>query len=112
MKKIFDDGIMEATEYPEGWIFLRWLDNKVGHLSVKLVKDLMFMEDFILKFGYKGWFTSSEIAHHDFQMLLHKVGAQFMAKDTDFIFFSKWIQNEGDKYVWKRTVRAPTAAIS
>lgn len=105
MKKIFDDKIMEATEYPEGWIFLRWLDNKVGRLSVKLVKDLMFMEDFILKYGYKGWFTSSEIAHHDFQMLLHKVGAKFMAKDTDFVYLCKWVQNESDKYKGATRVR-------
>lgn len=105
MKKIFDDGIMEATEYPEGWLFLRWLDNKVGHLSVKLVKDLMFMENFILKCGYKGWFTSSENDHHEFQMLLHKVGAKFMAKDTDFVYLLKWIQNESDKYKGANRVR-------
>ncbi len=98
MIKIFDDGIMEATFYPEGWLFLRWLDNKVGYLQKNLVKDLMWAEDHILKNKLKGWFTSSELAHKDFQLILHKVGAVFMAKDPEYIYFQKWIHKPEDKY--------------
>lgn len=98
MNVIFTDGIMEATIYPEGWLFLRWLENKHGRLQRKLVKDLRKMEDYIFTNGLKGWFTSSEIAHTDFQMLLHKIGATFMAKDPEYIYFQKWISKESDKY--------------
>ena len=103
---------MEATQYPEGWVFLRWIDNKRGYLQKKLVKDLLHMERYILENGLKGWFTSSEQDHKDFQMILHKVGAKYMAKDPEFIYFSKWIQNEGDKYVRKCAKRPTIASVS
>ena len=98
MQTIFSDGIMEVTEYPEGWLFLRWSDNKHGRLQKKLVQDLMFIEDLILKRGFKGWFTSSEIDHRDFQMILHKVGASFMAKDAAFVYLKKSIAKPEDLY--------------
>ena len=110
--KLFNNGTIEATLYPEGWVFLRWVNNKHGRLQKKLVKDLKMIEAYILTFKLKGWFTSSEIAHKDFQMLLHKVGAKFMNKDTDFIYFQKWIQNEGDLYVRKSSGRTTVAPIS
>jgi hypothetical protein len=112
MKVIFSDGIMEATEYPEGWLFLRWIDNKHGRLQKKLLKDLFHVEQLILKRGLKGWLTSSEVAHREFQMLLHKVGAQFMAKDPEYIYFNKWITRPEDIYVWKRTIRTPITILS
>jgi hypothetical protein len=112
MKKIFDDGIMEVTEYPEGWLFLRWLDNKHGRLQRKLLKDLFHVEQLILKRGLKGWFTSSEIAHRKFQMLLHKIGAQFMAKDPEYVYMNKWITRPEDKYVRIGSKRTPVTSIS
>jgi len=112
MTVIFSDGVMEATYYPEGWLFLRWLNNKVGRLSKQLVMDLMWAERHILQHHLKGWFTSSEIEHKDFQKILHKVGARFMSQDTDFVYLNKWLEKEGDKYVWKRTVRTPVTSVS
>ena len=102
---IFDDGIMEATEYPEGWLFFRWMDNKHGRLQKRLVKDLMAMETIILERGLKGWFTSSELAHTGFQMLLHRIGAKFMAKDLQYIYMNKWITRPEDKYKGATRVR-------
>lgn len=106
MRIIFTDGIMEATQYPDGWIFLRWLDNKRGYLQKKLLQDLVKMESYIFDNKLKGWFTSSEKDHTDFQMLLHRIGAKFMMKDAAFVYFNKWIQKEGDKYVRKSPRRA------
>jgi hypothetical protein len=95
---IFNDGIMEVTYFPEGWLFLRWVDNKIGHLEKQLVKDLIWAEKHILVNKLKGWFTSSELAHTDFHMILHKVGAKFMGKDTDYCYFNKWIEKPEDAY--------------
>ena len=47
--KIFDDGILEATLYPNKWVFCRWVQNKHGRLQKKLIKDLNLIEEFIFK---------------------------------------------------------------
>lgn len=112
MKKIFDDHIMEATEYPEGWLFFRWVSNKHGRLQKRLVKDLMLMEDVIIAKGLKGWFTSSELAHKDFQMILHRVGARFLAKDSEYVYMNKWLTRPEDKYVRIGSKRTPVTSIS
>jgi len=76
MKKIFDDGILEATLYPDkGWVFVRWLQNTHGRLQKKLVKDLNWIERFILAAKLHGWFTDSELEHIAFHRLLIKFGA-------------------------------------
>lgn len=76
MKKIFDDGILEATLYPESrWVFVRWIQNKHGRLQKKLVHDLNGIEQMILNKGWSGWFTDSELSHTDFHKLLIKFGA-------------------------------------
>ena len=75
MTKIFDDGILEATLYKNGWIFCRWVDNKHGKLQKKLIKDLNMVERNILRLGLHGWFTDSELEHTTFHKLLEKFGA-------------------------------------
>jgi hypothetical protein len=98
MKLLWNDSIMSATEYPNGWVFLRWEDNKHGRLQKRLVYNLIAAEDYILQHGLKGWFTSSELAHAQFQMLLYKVGARFMMKDTEYVYMNKWLLRPEDKY--------------
>jgi hypothetical protein len=112
MKTIFNDGVMEGTLYPEGWLFLRWLQNKHGKLQRQLVRDLREAELFILTNKLKGWFTSSELKHYEFQILLHRVGARFMAKDQKYIYMNKWIQSEGDIYVRKCAQRPHVTTVS
>ena len=98
MTTLFNDGVMEATIYPEGWIFVRWIQNMHGRLQKKLVKDLMQVEQYILINHLKGWFTSSETDHHEFQSFIKRVGATFMAKDPTYIYFKKWLLKPEDKY--------------
>lgn len=112
MIQIFNDGIVEATLYPERWVFIRWLQNMHGRLQRMLLKDVMAIEEMILQNGWKGWFTSSDHDHKDMQMLIHKVGAQFMAKDAAFVYFNKWLLKEGDKYVRRSPKRTPVTAVS
>lgn len=113
MNVIFDDGTMEATLYDEGWLFLRWMNNKIGYIPKKLIKDFIWAENYIVKNGLKGWFTSSELDHREFQMLLHKVGAQFMAKDAAFVYLKKWIEKAEDiHHVRKPPRRTPVTTIS
>lgn len=112
MKQIFNDGVMEVTEYNEGWLYLRWVDNDHGCLRKKLVKDFIYIESYILKNHLKGWFTASERAHGDFQMLLHRIGAKFYLKDPEYIYFQKWISKPEDLYhVQKRSIGSRITTI-
>ncbi len=72
---IFNDGILEATLYPSGWIYCRWVQNQHGRLQKTLIRDLFHMEQSIWRAGYHGWFTDSELIHKDFHRLLVKFGA-------------------------------------
>jgi len=113
MKQIFNDGVMEVTEYPEGWVFLRWIDNEKGFLQKRLVKDLVYIEKYILDNHLKGWFTSSELDHRDFQMILHRVGGKVMAKDPSYVYFHKWISKPEDLHnVRKRSSSTNITSIS
>lgn len=74
--EIFNDGVLEATLYPEsGWVFCRWLDRGHGRLQKKLIKDLNDIERYIYKLKLRGWFTDSELSHKEFHKLLVKFGA-------------------------------------
>lgn len=112
MLQLFNDGVVEATLYPEKWVFIRWVQNMHGKLQRQLLKDVQRIEGMILAEGWKGWFTSSDHEHREMQMLIHRVGAQFMAKDAAFVYFNKWILKEGDKYVRFRAKRPTTSAVS
>lgn len=97
--KIFDDGILEATLYPNQWVFVRWLQNKHGRLQKALIKDLNMLERNILRLRLHGWFTDSELIHKDFHRLLTKFGA--MPRDVigSYQRFVKPIMKEGDLHV-------------
>jgi hypothetical protein len=72
--KIFDDGILEATLYPNRWVFCRWMQNKHGRLQKNLIRDLNAIEKYILDSQLYGWFTDSELSHNEFHKLLVKFG--------------------------------------
>jgi len=94
-----NDGVIEATLYPEGWLYLRWMQNKHGRLQKRLVMDLMCLEDYILANGLKGWFTRSEKVHYDFHKLLKRVGArEWLWEEPDYIQFNKWVLKPEDLY--------------
>lgn len=99
METLWNDGIMEVTVYPEGWLFLRWMKNHYGHLQRKLLLDFMQAERYVLTNGLNGWFTSSELPHREFQRLLYRIGARFMMKDKDFVYMNKWILKDSDLYI-------------
>lgn len=112
MRKIFDDGILEAILYPNRWVFVRWMQNAHGRLQKRLVMDLSLIERMILANRWTGWFTDSELTHDNFHKLLTKFGAMPREVIGDYQRFLKPILKEGDIHVCKRTIRAPTAAIS
>ena len=90
MQKIFDDGILEATLYPDkGWVFCRWLQNKRGKLQKKLIRDILVVEKLIKHKGWFGWFTLSDLEHKEFQRLLQKFGCEAAQIDGDFQYFIK-----------------------
>lgn len=99
MKKIFDDGILEATLYHNGWIFCRWVQNQRGRLQKKLIQDLNLIEQLIWKSKLHGWFTLSELKHTDFHRLLEKFGARAREIEGEFQYFIKPILKEGDLHV-------------
>ena len=100
MKKIFDDGILEATLYPNRWVFCRWLQNQHGRLQKKLIKDLNVIERAILGWKLQGWFTRSEPFHYDFHKLLIKFGSMPREIDNEgYKVFIKPILKEGDLHV-------------
>lgn len=112
MKKIFDDGILEATLYPNRWVFCRWVQNQHGRLQKKLIRDLTCIEQFILAAKLNGWFTDSELQHTAFHKLLIKFGALPREIVGDFQRFIKPILKEGDKHVWFRAKRTAVASLS
>lgn len=87
--KIFDDGILEATLYPNRWVFCRWIQNQHGRLQKSLIKDLNFIETFIFKSGLVGWFTDSELSHSDFHKLLVRFGCLHGEIEGNFQRFIK-----------------------
>lgn len=100
--KIFDDGTLEATLYPNKWVFVRWAQNTHGRLQKKLIKDLNLIETMILKSKFYGWFTDSELNHTNFHKLLIKFGAMPREIIGDYQRFLKPILKAGDLH--KRTV--------
>lgn len=101
MTKIFDDGILEATVYPNRWVFCRWLDNQHGRLQKRLIKDLNHIEQFILAGKLNGWFTDSELIHTAFHKLLVKFGCLPREVIGQYQRFIKPILKEGDLHVRK-----------
>lgn len=89
MKKIFDDGILEATVYPNRWVFCRWLQNSRGKLQKKLIQDIRLIEKLISLNHWQGWFTLSELAHKEFQRLLVKFGCEAAQIDGSYQYFIK-----------------------
>lgn len=99
MKKIFDDGILEATLYSNKWVFCRWAQNGHGQLQKKLIKDINLIETFIFKSKLYGWFTDSELTHTGFHKLLIKFGAMPREITGNYLRFLKPILSEGDLHV-------------
>lgn len=95
MTKIFDDGILEATLYPSGWIFCRWL-NQAGRLRKTLIKDLNDIERYIYSKKLHGWFTDSELKHTEFHKLLMKFGCLPREIVGEYLRFLKPITKVGD----------------
>jgi hypothetical protein len=96
MKTLFNDGVMEAVEYEDGWVFFHWLQNTRGKLQKKLVRDVQFVERMILQKGLKGWFTTSDHAHQMFHRFIQRVGANFASKDSEKVWFRKPINKQED----------------
>ena len=94
--KIFDDGILEATLYPNRWVFCRWVQNQHGRLQKRLIKDLFHVERLILKERLYGWFTDSELGHKDFHKLLVKFGCLPREIEGNFQRFIKPLLKESD----------------
>jgi hypothetical protein len=94
--KIFDDGILEATLYPNKWVFCRWIQNQNGRLQKKLIRDLNMIEVLILKSKFYGWFTDSELVHTDFHKLLVKFGCLPREIQGNFQRFIKPILKAAD----------------
>ena len=108
MTKIFDDGHLEATLYPNGWVFCRWI-NQNGRLNKTLIKDLNDIERYIFAKKFHGWFTDSELIHKDFHRLLIKFGCLPREIVGDYLRFTKPIRNVGDLHqkVGGNYVRVP-----
>lgn len=104
MTKIYDDGVLEADLYDDGWVFVRWIQNMRGRLQKSLVRQMLKMEQIILGMRARGWFTRSEADHADFHKLLEKFGAKRGDRDEDgYIVFYKPITKEGDFHVRLRS---------
>lgn len=93
--EIFNDGILEATLYPNRWIFCRWL-NQHGRLPKQLIKDLNDIERYIYSKKLSGWFTDSELIHKDFHRLLIKFGCLPREVFGNYVRFLKPIRTIGD----------------
>ena len=96
MKTIFNDGILEAIQYPNQWVFCHWIQNKHGRLQKKLIRDLNDVERYIYKMKLYGWFTDSELVHEDFHKLLTKFGCYPREVIGDYQRFIKPISHLGD----------------
>lgn len=105
MRKIFDDGILEATLYPSKWVFVRWIQSKHGKLQKALIKDLIHIERSIWKDKLNGWFTDSELTHKDFHRLLIKFGAMPREVIGEYQRFLKPILKESDLHKGVTSVR-------
>jgi hypothetical protein len=89
----FDDGVMRAQMLTQGWVFLYWVNNTLGRLPVKLVKDLRHLEKMIRLKGWTGWVCNSEKEHLQTHKLLKRVGAEVYDEDPKYLFFKKEINH-------------------
>ena len=99
MTLIFNDGTLEATLFPDNWVYCRWIQNQHGRLQKKLIKDMNVIEATILKSRFFGWFTDSELGHSEFHKLLTKFGAMPREVVGEYLRFVKPIHKEGDLHV-------------
>lgn len=107
MTSFFNDGVLEATLYSNNWVFVRWLQNKHGRLQKTLIRDLMHIEQVVLRAKLHGWFTDSELTHTDFHKLLIKFGAMPREVFGNYQRFVKPILKLSDLHIGGHRVREP-----
>ena len=90
---IYDDGVLRAELVHNGWLFIRWINNTIGHLPKTLVKSFRLMEKKIQENNWKGWLINSEKDHPEMHKLLEKVGGKKYDEDEDYLFFMKEFKN-------------------
>lgn len=80
---------MEAVRVYGSWIFIRWVNNDVGHLTKTLIKDLRKIEALIREKKWKGWLTNSEKDHTVMHGIIEKLGGVKYDEDEELVFFKK-----------------------
>lgn len=89
--KIYDDGVLEADVLSNGWVFICWVNNKIGYLPKSLIKALRKVESIIVDRDLNGWFCNSEKDHVGMHKIIEKVGAKRLKENDDLVWFKKEI---------------------
>lgn len=90
---VFDDGVMGAELVHGDWLFIYWINNAIGHMPKRLVKNFRKMEKLIRERGWKGWLMNSEKDHTEMHRLIKKVGGVEYDEDDKLLFFKKEFSN-------------------
>lgn len=88
---VYDDGVMGAELIHDDWLFIYWINNAIGHLPRKLVRDFRAMEVLIRERRWKGWLMNSEKDHTEMHKIIRKVGGEQYDERGDLLFFKKEI---------------------
>lgn len=91
---IISNKTTSAILYDNGWVFVCWMNDKIGRLPIRLIKDLIKIESIIQQEKYNGWFCNSEIDHIKMHDIIRRKGGKEFNKDNHLIWFKK-----GFKYV-------------
>lgn len=87
--KALETQTIEATIQANGYVFIYWKTNKMGHLPKSLIKGLKVVEKIIEKYHLKGWFCNSEEGHKDMHKIIERCGGFRSGEKDGFIWFTK-----------------------
>ena len=90
---VFNDGVMGAELIHENWLFIYWINNTIGFMPKRLVRDFRKMETLIRERGWKGWLMNSEKDHTQMHKMIEKVGGVKYDEHDDLLFFKKELSN-------------------
>lgn len=87
--KVLETETIDATIYENGYVFVYWKTNKLGHLPKSLIRGLKTLEDFIKTFKLNGWYCNSEEGHKDMHKIIERCGGVRCGDKDGFVWFKK-----------------------
>jgi len=85
----FKNDVLEATLWEDGWVFVLWLNNRIGYLSKSFIKTMKFIEQQIQERKLTGWICNSEKEHTTMHGIIRKFGGTEFTESPGLLWFKK-----------------------